>query len=70
MLSRESEGVLQKARGSAAPYRIRNRTGSPLLVWSSNEAHTSSNNPNVVKIDHLEIIDWRFDDWKTMREVG
>ncbi|KAF8274093.1 hypothetical protein EI94DRAFT_1696360 [Lactarius quietus] len=36
-LSRESEHVLQKARGSRAPYRIRNLTGTTLRLWSGAE---------------------------------
>lgn len=63
MFGKEGEKMLQKARGSYAPYRIQNRTGSPLLLWSDDESHA-------VKIDHSRTIDWRFDDWKTMREVS
>lgn len=63
MLGKEGEGVLQKARGSYAPYRIQNRTGSLLSLWSDDEV-------NAVKVDHNRTIDWRFDDWKTTREVS
>lgn len=61
-LSRESEHVLLKARGSRAPYRIRNLTGTRLRLSSGAET-------NVTIINDSETIDWRFDDWRTMREV-
>lgn len=64
------ELVLQKDRGSYAPYRIRNRTGSPLFVWSDNDTSSGMQESNIVKLNHDQIIDWRFDDWKKMREVG
>ncbi|KAF8216245.1 hypothetical protein K438DRAFT_1748990 [Mycena galopus ATCC 62051] len=50
--------VLQKARGSYAPYRISNRT----------DGSTSAKDVAAVKIPNDETVDWRFDDWKTMRE--
>ncbi|KAG6336571.1 hypothetical protein ID866_2509 [Astraeus odoratus] len=68
MLSKEGEGILQKARGSYAPYRIRNCTGSPLFLWSDDDVRTTLRESSAVKVNHNETIDWRFDDWKTMRE--
>jgi vacuolar protein sorting-associated protein 13A/C len=70
MWGKEGERVLQKARGSYAPYRVRNRTGSPLFVWTDNDTSSGMKETNVVKINNDETIDWRFDDWKKMREVG
>ena len=70
MWGQERELVLQKDRGSYAPYRIWNRTGSPLFVWSDNDTGSGMHESNVVKLDHDQVIDWRFDDWKKMREVG
>jgi len=64
-----SDAVLHAARGAYAPYRIRNQTGSPILVWSESD-NTASHSVDPVKILNDQIIDWRFDDWKTMREVG
>ena len=61
-LSRESEHVLLKARGSRAPYRIRNLTGTKLRLSSGAET-------NATIVNDGETIDWRFDDWRTMREV-
>jgi vacuolar protein sorting-associated protein 13A/C len=68
MLGKEGEQVLQKARGTYAPYRIRNRTGLGLFVWSDIEG--SAKDTSTVKILHDQTIDWRFDDWRTMREVS
>ncbi|KAI6047634.1 vacuolar protein sorting-associated protein 13 [Pisolithus marmoratus] len=68
MLGKEGEGVLQRARGSYAPYRIRNRTGFPLFVWSDKEANASLTEASAVKVSHNQSVDWRFGDWKTMRE--
>lgn len=71
MWGRERELVLQKDRGSYAPYRIRNRTGSPLFVWSDDDVSSGMmQESNALKLNHDQIIDWRFDDWKKMREVG
>jgi vacuolar protein sorting-associated protein 13A/C len=70
MLGREKELVLQKDRGSYAPYRIRNRTGSPLFVWSDSDTGSGVQENNSVKLIEDQIIDWRFDDWKKTREVG
>ncbi|KAH9937704.1 vacuolar protein sorting-associated protein 13 [Fomitopsis serialis] len=50
LLGQEGDNVLRKARGSYAPYRIHNRTGSSIFIANG------------------KIIDWRFDDWKTIRE--
>jgi hypothetical protein len=56
------------ARGGYAPYRIRNRTGSPINVWGDSEGiNMQEAAPAMIQND--ETIDWRFDDWKAMREV-
>jgi vacuolar protein sorting-associated protein 13A/C len=69
-LSREREHVLQKARGSRAPYRIRNLTGTTLRLWPSAERDLSeAKKTNAAIVNDGETIDWRFDDWRTMREV-
>ena len=69
-LSRDSEHVLQKARGSRAPYRIRNLTGTTLRLWSGAERDPSEvKKTNAALVNDGETIDWRFDDWRTMREV-
>jgi vacuolar protein sorting-associated protein 13A/C len=66
---KEGVQVLQKARGSYAPYRIWNRTGSPLLVWPDVEGSSGADDPRAKRLGHDEMVDWRFDDWKTMRGV-
>ena len=63
-----NDAVLHAARGAYAPYRIRNQTGTPILVWSESD-NAASSSVDAVKILNDQIIDWRFDDWKTMREV-
>jgi len=66
MWTQEGEDILQKARGSYAPYRIQNRTGSPIFIWAA-EDNTSEGTGTQILSE--QTIDWRFDDWKTMREV-
>ncbi|KAJ7706184.1 vacuolar protein sorting-associated protein 13 [Mycena rosella] len=68
MWAKQGEYVLQKARGSYAPYRISNRTGSPIFIWPDIDGSTSAKDVAAVKIPNDETVDWRFDDWKTMRE--
>lgn len=68
MWSKQGEYVLQKARGSYAPYRISNRTGSPIFIWPDVDGSSSAKDVAAVKIPNDETVDWRFDDWKTMRE--
>lgn len=68
-LSREREHVLQKARGSRAPYRIRNLTGTTLRLWSGAESDPGDvRRTNATIVNDGETVDWRFDDWRTMRE--
>ena len=66
--SKEKDEVLALARGSYAPYRIRNRTGSPIDIWGDTEG-VNVQEVAPTRIQNNEAIDWRFDDWKTMREV-
>ncbi|KAJ7786305.1 vacuolar protein sorting-associated protein 13 [Mycena metata] len=61
MWAKQGEYVLQKARGS-------NRTGSAVFVWPDIDGSTSAKDVAAVKIPNDETVDWRFDDWKTMRE--
>jgi vacuolar protein sorting-associated protein 13A/C len=69
MIGKEGEQVLQKARGSYAPYNIRNRTGSTIYVWSDVDGSAEVKDGAAMEITNDQTIDWRFDDWKTMREV-
>ncbi|EIM83408.1 uncharacterized protein STEHIDRAFT_170692 [Stereum hirsutum FP-91666 SS1] len=66
--SREGERVLEKARGSYAPYQIRNYTGTPLYIWADADGSSEKKDLGAVKVNDGQTIDWRFDDWKTMRE--
>jgi vacuolar protein sorting-associated protein 13A/C len=70
MWGKEGQVLLEKDRGSFAPYRIRNRTGSPLFVWSDDDASRDSKDSSAIKIANDQTVDWRFDDWKTMREAS
>lgn len=70
MLGAEGDRLLQGARGSYAPYKIWNRTGYPLFVWSDTEGGTNAKETSAKQIANGKTVDWRFDDWKTMREVG
>lgn len=67
--ARDGTKLLQTARGTFAPYRIRNRTGGTLLMWSDIDGKAASSTQAGVKVANEETIDWRFDDWKTTREV-
>lgn len=69
MLGKEGEHVLSKARGSSAPYRIQNSTGSPISIWSDTDGTSNAKDPAAVRVAQDQVVDWRFDDWKTMREV-
>ena len=62
---KEGKKVLQKARGSYAPYRLVNRTGTTIQVWSD----VSGKKGEAKRLINGEDADWRFDDWKTTREV-
>ncbi|KAF8078623.1 vacuolar protein sorting-associated protein 13, partial [Lyophyllum atratum] len=68
MWGKEGEHALQKSRGAYAPYRIRNRTGSAIMVWSDIDSTLGTKDTASVKILHDQTVEWRFDDWKTMRE--
>ncbi|KAH9950347.1 vacuolar protein sorting-associated protein 13 [Amylocystis lapponica] len=71
MMATEGEQVLRSARGSYAPYRIRNRTGSSIYVWSDVDGSSDaadSVDTTAKQIANEKTIDWRFDDWKTVRE--
>ncbi|KAG6911962.1 hypothetical protein DXG01_000210 [Tephrocybe rancida] len=65
---KEGEHALQKPRGTYAPYRIRNRTGSVILVWSDMDNSSGTNDLGALKVLNDQDVEWRFDDWKTMRE--
>lgn len=67
--AQEGAVVLQKARATYAPYRIRNETGSTIHVWSDIETNASIKDIEATKVLQGQTIDWRFDDWRALREV-
>ena len=69
-MSQEGERVLQGSRGSNSPYRIVNRTGYPVFIWSDIDGHSGVKDVPSTQINHGKTVEWRFDDWKTMREVS
>lgn len=68
--SKESERVLKTARGGDAPYRVINRTGALVQIWSDSDDKSTSVPSETIKLADTEETDWRFDDWKTMREAS
>lgn len=50
---------------STAPYRIVNRTGLPIQVWSDNQHPGGSSRTD---IENEGFIPWRFDSWRSLRE--
>ncbi|KIK70982.1 hypothetical protein GYMLUDRAFT_33082 [Collybiopsis luxurians FD-317 M1] len=68
MWSQEGERILRQARGSYAPYRIYNRTGYPVFIWTDDDGSSSGKDATGVQLSQNQTTDWRFDDWKTMRE--
>jgi len=52
-------------RGGVAPYRIRNETGVDMQLWSSH----NGKQVDVTTLNNNQETDWRFDDWKSLREV-
>ncbi|KIP11945.1 hypothetical protein PHLGIDRAFT_21259 [Phlebiopsis gigantea 11061_1 CR5-6] len=68
MFGQEGESMLRRARGSYAPYKIRNRTGCSIHVWADADGNALIQDNVMTEIPHDKTIDWRFDDWKTMRE--
>ena len=69
LLGQEGDNVLRKARGSYAPYRIHNRTGASVFIWSDLDGSSQIKDATSKQIANGKTIDWRFDDWKTIREV-
>jgi vacuolar protein sorting-associated protein 13A/C len=47
-----------------SPYLIKNLTGYPIVVWTDSQDHPTE----LVKIENGSGVNWRFDDWRTLRE--
>jgi len=67
--SRVKDEVLALTRGDYPTYRIRNRTGTTISILGDAEG-VNKQEVAPTGIKDNETIDWRFDDWRTMREVG
>jgi vacuolar protein sorting-associated protein 13A/C len=63
--SSDTARISSRSRGGTPPYRIVNQTGSPLQIWSNTEAGQEQ----TTLLQHEQTIDWRFDDWRSLREV-
>lgn len=70
MWNKEGSRLLERARGSYAPYRIRNRTGGTIFIWSDIDGSKGHKEAPSARVLQGQTIDWRFDDWRTMREVS
>ncbi|KIO33566.1 hypothetical protein M407DRAFT_3889 [Tulasnella calospora MUT 4182] len=67
--SKEGERLMKKARGGDAPYRIFNRTGTALQVWSDvDDKSKGGSQMQPVQLEDGSSTEWRFDDWRTMRD--
>ena len=66
--AKEGDRVLEKGRGGDAPYRISNETGTPVQILSD-VGKKGAKQATPVQLNDGQTIDWRFDDWKTLREV-
>jgi vacuolar protein sorting-associated protein 13A/C len=63
--NQENLRPMKRARGGVAPYLIRNQTGADLQLWSSHE----EKDVDVTTLNNNQEKEWRFDDWKSLREV-
>lgn len=60
-----SKAAAKRVTSSTAPYRIVNRTGLAIQVWSA-EQHPGGS-PQT-EVENEESIPWRFDSWRSLRE--
>ncbi|CAK7230320.1 Vacuolar protein sorting-associated protein 13 [Sporothrix eucalyptigena] len=64
-LMQTPQDVLGKARGTEAPYRIRNYTGFGIVVSSRS---TLTNEEITVRLEDGDEAPWSFEQWEKMRE--
>ncbi|CAK7229600.1 Vacuolar protein sorting-associated protein 13 [Sporothrix bragantina] len=64
-LMQTPQDVLGKARGTEAPYRIRNYTGFGIVVSSRS---TLTNEDITVRLEDGDEAPWSFEQWEKMRE--
>ncbi|EXX73461.1 Vps13p [Rhizophagus irregularis DAOM 197198w] len=67
IVNHESEHVLSATRGSRTPYKLRNRTGYNMHVWSISS--DDATDTEIKKMDDEQDLNWRFDDWRKTRET-
>lgn len=58
---------MSATRGSRTPYKLRNRTGYNMHVWSISS--DDAIDTEIKKMDDEQDLNWRFDDWRKTREV-
>ncbi|SCV68005.1 BQ2448_126 [Microbotryum intermedium] len=63
IIGREGEKLLTRARGSQAPFLIKNRTGYAMSLWSE-----GNHGGDAHRLADGDDAPWRFDDWRAMRE--
>ncbi|KAF8335473.1 vacuolar protein sorting-associated protein 13 [Cantharellus anzutake] len=64
----QSERSLQYDRTERAPYRVWNCTGSPIAVWHDRDGNNRETIENAVRLENDKMVDWRFEDSKSLRE--
>jgi vacuolar protein sorting-associated protein 13A/C len=78
LLDRDGGQLFRKPRGSNAPFLLKNRTGYALgftktppksQQYKENTANGEEDGSRMVVVADGKDIPWRFDDWRTMREV-
>ena len=65
--SREGDRA-KEGKGSDAPFRVRNRTGSTILLWP--ETSDLNRVSGVKRLDDGADVPWRFEDRRQTREVS
>ena len=66
LISNNATRLLEKPRGSKAPFLLKNKTGYDINIWATQDSTNYLNNS--VNIKNNEEIPWRFDDLRTLRE--
>ncbi|KAG5437684.1 hypothetical protein PCANB_000721 [Pneumocystis canis] len=65
-LNQTQENILSKYQTFEAPYRIQNRTGYSVNLWSNSSKDTNSKK-KIHKLKNGDTISWKFEDWRQMR---
>ncbi|KAF0534769.1 vacuolar protein sorting-associated protein 13 [Gigaspora margarita] len=67
IINQVSEHLTTTARGSRTPYILRNKTGYDITVWAI--ASDDAKDTEIKLMNDGQELDWRFDDWRKMREM-